>query len=98
MRVSAFAGLPAKALTVIFESLGDPVGFPSTITGWLDWLVNFLRDDEASRESLFDGDSSLIKTVARGKRLAVISQRPNLRSSVLALDFGAPHSRILSEP
>jgi ATP-dependent RNA helicase HelY len=67
-RVSAFAGLPATALAAISERLGGPADFPNTVTGWVDWLVDFLRDDEVSRDSLFDGDASLIKTVARGKK------------------------------
>ncbi len=41
---------------------------PKQSTGWVDWLVDFLRDDQSSRESLFDGDASVIKSVARGKR------------------------------
>lgn len=68
IRVSAFAGLPVSALAAISDRLGDPVAFPDTVIGWVNWIVDFLRDDEASRESLFDGDSSLIKTIARGKK------------------------------
>lgn len=67
-RVSAFTGLPGPALTAVSERLGEPNGFPGTVLGWLDWLVNFLRDDKASRESLFGGDSTLITAVTRGKK------------------------------
>lgn len=67
-RVSAFTGLPDLALAAISERLGDPRSFPETVAGWVDWLIDFLRDDQSSRESLFDGDASVIKSVARGKK------------------------------
>jgi ATP-dependent RNA helicase HelY len=67
-RISAFSGLASSALSAISEKLVDPTTFPDTVTGWLDWTVDFLRDDAASRDSLFDGDASIIKAVVRGKK------------------------------
>ena len=66
-RVSAFTGLAGSALAAISGRL-DLSNLPVTVSGWLDWLVDFLRDDRALREILFDGDDSIIKAVARGKK------------------------------
>jgi ATP-dependent RNA helicase HelY len=99
-RVSAFTGLSGLALTAISERLGEPGSFPVTVTGWLDWLVNFLRDDKASRESLFDGDSSLIKTVTRGKKTGGDLTAPEFeifRGVACMLGFQGGHLKILNE-
>jgi uncharacterized protein with PIN domain len=67
-RISAFSGLATSALTAIADKLIDPASYPGSVTGWLDWIVDFLRGDAASRDSLFDGDASIIKAVVRGKK------------------------------
>ena len=67
-RISAFSGLASSALSAISDKLVDPTTYPGTVTGWLDWIVDFLRNDPASRDSLFDGDATIIRAVVRGKK------------------------------
>lgn len=67
-RVSAFTGLPAPALASALARLADPAVFPTTIMGWVDWIINFLRDDAPARLALFEGDDSVMRAVARGKK------------------------------
>jgi ATP-dependent RNA helicase HelY len=67
-RISAFSGLASSAVSAIANKLATPSTYPRSVTGWLDWIVDFLRDDAVSRDSLFDGDASIIKVVVRGKK------------------------------
>lgn len=70
VRISAFTGLPAQAVESMGERLcQDLDGLPSTIGGWLDWLVDFLREDQVSREAMLVDDASTVTAVTRGKKV-----------------------------
>jgi ATP-dependent RNA helicase HelY len=67
-RISAFSGLASSALSAMSDRLADLGTYPTTIGAWLDWIIDFLRDDANSRNALFDDDASIITAIVRGKK------------------------------
>lgn len=69
MRVSAFTGMSAVAMQTIAERIDAQIAvLPATVTGWIDWVVDFLRDDRASRDALLGTYADVITAITRGKK------------------------------
>ncbi len=68
-RIAAFTGLDLAGLQAMGEQIdGDLAALPSTVSGWCDWLVNFLAADDKSLVSLLGRDAETINAVTRGKK------------------------------
>jgi ATP-dependent RNA helicase HelY len=96
-RISAFSGLAGSALSAMSERLADPATYPATIPDWLDWVIDFLRDDGGSRNALFDGDPSIINGIVRGKKTGgdpTDEEFHLLRSGLRAWVTGQPFQNI----
>ncbi len=66
-RVAAFTGLSSLPLEAAMARMDhDLNALPSTIVGWLDWMIEFFAEDTASYEALFGEDIGTVATVARG--------------------------------
>ena len=98
VRISAFTGLPAQAIDAVAERLcRDLDTLPSTIGGWVDWLVDFLREDQTSREALLGDDANIITAVTRGRKtggVTTVAEFDILKSGLQAWVTGKPFDEI----
>lgn len=66
--VAALTGLPRAAVAVLAARLGsDPTAFPTTIPGWVSWIVEFFKTETEAAAELVGGLDP-IKAVVRGKK------------------------------
>jgi ATP-dependent RNA helicase HelY len=98
LRISAFTGMPSAAVQAMADRLDrDLEALPGTVAGWIDWLIDFLRDDEISRAALLDRDVEVATAVARGKKAGgpmSAAEFDVLRSGLKAWIAGRPFDGI----
>ena len=67
--IAASTDLPDEPLLVIEQRFSsDPTAIPSTIVGWIDWMVDFFASDLACYESFLAEDVGTVNYVVRGKQ------------------------------
>jgi hypothetical protein len=91
------SGMALDLLDRARQRLQDDAGeLPVTIPGWLDWALNWLKEDKEARDELLaDVSRALNKAVGRGTSLAVDAQAiESLRLPVHAWLAGTPLNEI----
>jgi ATP-dependent RNA helicase HelY len=69
VKIAASTGLPdSPLLEAQARFAANPSSIPSSIIGWIDWLVDFFQSDQASYEALLGEDVSIVNFVVRGKK------------------------------
>lgn len=69
MQIAAFTGLAVEPLAAIAAKVeADIDALPSTVCGWMEWLVDFMITDRVSYASLFGPAVETVKAVTRGKK------------------------------
>ena len=67
--IAASTGLsnePLLAAQAIFTA--NPAAIPTSVVGWIDWIVAFFTTDEDSYLSLLGDDADIVNYVVRGKK------------------------------
>ncbi len=69
MQVAAFTGLAAEPLAAIAAKVEAEIdALPSTVCGWMEWLVDFMIADRDSYSLLFGSAVETVKAVTRGSK------------------------------
>lgn len=69
MQIAAFTGLAVEPLAAIAAKVEAEIdALPSTVCGWMEWLVDFLIADRASYALLFGNAVETVKAVTRGAK------------------------------
>lgn len=69
MQIAAFTGLAVEPLAAIAAKIENEIdALPSTVCGWMDWLIDFMIVDRASYALLFGPGVETVKAVTRGKK------------------------------
>jgi ATP-dependent RNA helicase HelY len=69
VRIAASTGLadePLLAVQAIFAA--NPAAIPTSVVGWIDWIVAFFDSDRDSYQSLLGEDADIVNYVVRGKK------------------------------
>lgn len=98
MQIAAFTGLSVEPLTAISKKVESDIdALPSTVCGWMDWLIDFLISDRASYTLLFGSAVETVKAVTRGKKTggdSTIAEMGILKTALTAWLKGAPFDQI----
>ena len=69
MHIAAFTGLAVEPLAAIAAKVETDIdALPSTVCGWMEWLVDFMIADRGSYALLFGDAVETVKAVTRGKK------------------------------
>jgi superfamily II DNA/RNA helicase len=69
LRIAALSGLSIAAVQTMADRVtAQAASLPSNVSGWIDWIVEFLRDDPEARQALLGVDEATITAVSRGKK------------------------------
>ncbi len=69
MQVAAFTGLPVEPLAAIAAKVEAQIeALPSTVCGWMEWLIDFMIADRDSYSLLFGSAVETVKAVTRGSK------------------------------
>jgi ATP-dependent RNA helicase HelY len=67
--IAASTGLadePLLAVQAIFAA--NPAAIPTSVVGWIDWMVTFFNSDRDSYQSLLGDNADIVNFVVRGKK------------------------------
>ena len=94
---SSQSGMPAKLLIDLKQRITDQTGsLPTTVTDWLNWMINWLQQDEYAKEELL-GDIYRRVLVACGKKMTANLENEDLGQlgeALIAWVNGFPLSEI----
>lgn len=69
MHIAAFTGMAAEPLAAIAAKAEAEIDvLPSTVCGWMEWLIDFMITDRVSYTLLFGPAVETVKAVTRGKK------------------------------
>ncbi len=69
MQIAAFTGLAVEPLAAIAAKVEAEIdALPSTVCGWMEWLVDFMITDRGSYALLFGSAVETVKAITRGKK------------------------------
>jgi ATP-dependent RNA helicase HelY len=98
MQVAAFTGLAVEPLLAIAAKVeADINALPSTVCGWMEWLVDFMIADRASYVLLFGSAVEAVKAVTRGRKTggaSSVAEMEVLKISLAAWLKGEPFNQI----
>jgi hypothetical protein len=63
---TGLADAPLLAVQTIFAT--NPAAIPTSVVGWIDWIVDFFESDNDSYEALLGEDADIVNYVVRGKK------------------------------
>jgi ATP-dependent RNA helicase HelY len=98
MQIAAFTGLAVEPLTAIAAKVEADIDvLPSTVCGWMEWLIDFMIADRVSYALLFGPAVDTVKAVTRGKKTggdSTATEMALLKTALAAWLKGEPFSRI----
>jgi len=98
MQIAAFTGLAVEPLTAIAAKVEAEIAtLPSTVCGWMEWLIDFMNADRASYALLFGPAVETVKAVTRGKKTggdSTAAEMTLLKTALAAWLKGEPFYRI----
>ncbi len=98
MQIAAFTGLAVEPLAAIAAKAEASIDvLPSTVCGWMEWLVDFMIADRVSYALLFGPAVETVKAVTRGKKAGGESSAAEMTLLKTALEGwlkGEPFNRI----
>jgi superfamily II DNA/RNA helicase len=98
MRVAAFTGLAVEPLAAIAAKVEAEIdALPTTVCGWMEWLIDFMIADRASYAVLFGPAVETVKAVTRGVKAGGDSSAEEmalLKTGLAAWLKGAPFNEI----
>jgi ATP-dependent RNA helicase HelY len=93
-RMSAFSGIALEALTLVETQIKNTLAsLPDTITGWSDWLIDFLAANEHHLGLMLASEIEVLKFVARGEKVGgpiTLAEFASLKKGVRAWLEGLP--------
>lgn len=98
MQIAAFTGLAVEPLMAIAAKVEAELDqLPSTVRGWMEWLIDFMIADRASYASLFGSAVETVKAVTRGVKSEEASTEEEmqlLKTGLAAWLTGQPFNEI----
>lgn len=98
MQIAAFTGLAVEPLAAIAAKVEAEIYIlPSTVCGWMEWLVDFMIADRVSYVLLFGPAVETVKAVTRGKKTggeSTAAEMELLKPALAAWLKGEPFNRI----
>lgn len=98
MQIAAFTGLSVEPLAAIAAKVEAEIdALPSTVCGWMEWLIDFMIADRASYALLFGSAVETVKAVTRGKKTggdSTAAEMELLKTALAAWLKGEPFYRI----
>jgi superfamily II DNA/RNA helicase len=98
MKIAAFTGIAVEPLTAIAAKVEADIDvLPSTVCGWIEWLIDFMIADRVSYAALFGPAVETVKAVTRGKKTggdSTAKEMALLKNALVAWVKGEPFCRI----
>lgn len=98
MQIAAFTGLAVEPLAAIAAKVEAEIdSLPSTVCGWMEWLIDFMIADRTSYALLFGSAVETVKAVTRGKKTggdSTAAEMTLLKTALAAWLKGEPFDRI----
>lgn len=98
MQIAAFTGLAVEPLTAIAAKVEAEIDvLPSTVCGWMEWLIDFMVADRANYALLFGSAVETVKAVTRGKKTggdSTAAEMTLLKTALTEWLRGRPFDRI----
>jgi hypothetical protein len=98
MQIAAFTGLAVEPLASIAAKVeADIDALPSTVCGWMEWLLDFMTADRVSYTLLFGSAIETVKAVTRGKKTggdSTAAEMAVLKTALAAWLKGEPFCQI----
>lgn len=98
VQIAAFTGLSVEPLAAIAARVEAEIdALPSTVCGWMEWLIDFMIADRASYALLFGSAVETVKAVTRGKKAggdSTAAEMGLLKIALAAWLTGEPFDRI----
>lgn len=100
MKIAAFTGLAVEPLAAIAAKVEAEIdALPTTVCGWVEWLIDFLDADRDSYALLFGSGVDTVKAVTRGMKSedpTTSDEMKLLKAGLTAWLTGEPFYRIES--
>ncbi|GAB5373831.1 MAG: hypothetical protein AcusKO_02930 [Acuticoccus sp.] len=97
-QVAAFTGLAVEPLTAISAKVEAEIdALPSTVCGWMEWLIDFMIADRDSYLLLFGSAVETVKAVTRGSKTggeSTAQEMALLKTALAAWLRGEPFNKI----